>query len=197
MMRKLAFGGLALLGLSLAGCNQAPPVDEAKEAALQAVIDRAEIENIAMRYVSHLGGQHPESFGDFYTDDAVFDVNGAVYKGKEAIVGLYSGMRQNRAATEEAPAPDANGLSHMLLTNPVIEVKGDQAVGTYIWTGVHNPKDPTQPPVITEQGREYDLYVKVDGKWMIKKRTIIADGFVPKGMLNTWKRRLDYDITKD
>jgi hypothetical protein len=59
------------------------------------------------------------------------------------------------------------------------------------------PKDPTGVPTITEQGREYDLYVKqADGRWLIKKRTVIADGAVPKAMLDTWQRRLDYDITK-
>jgi hypothetical protein len=76
-------------------------------------------------------------------------------------------------------------------------VKGDTATASYIWTGVHSPKDPTETPVITEQGREYDMYVKVDGKWLIKKRAVIADGAVPKSMLNTWTRRLDYDIAKE
>jgi hypothetical protein len=84
----------------------------------------------------------------------------------------------------------------MLLSNPVIEIKGDTATASYIWTGVHSPKDPTVVPTISEQGREYDLLVKQDGKWRIQKRTVIADGAVPKGMLNTWKRRLDYDITQ-
>lgn len=209
-MSKVNFtgvAGMALLCLAATACSDdkarsdaaaASAAAAASTAALTALADRLAIENLAMRYVSHLGGQTPESFGDFYTDDGVFDVNGAVYTGKQAIVGLYSGMRRNRPAGEPAPAPDANGLSHMLLTNPVIEVNGNTATASYIWTGVHNPKDPTQVPTITEQGREYDLYVKqANGKWLIRKRTVIADGAVPKGMLNTWKRRLDYDITKD
>jgi uncharacterized protein (TIGR02246 family) len=194
MMRNSAYAALAALGLCLASCNQAPPVDEKEKAALQALVDRAEIENLAMRYVSHLGGKDPAAFGAYYTEDGVFDVNGAVYKGRKAIGDLYMGMRAARPA--DVPV-DADGLNHMVLTNPVIEVTGDTAKASFIWTGYHNPKDPTQPPVMTEQGREYDLYVKVDGKWLIKKRTVIADSFVPKGMLNTWKRRLDYDITKD
>lgn len=198
-MRKTIAVGSALLAVLAAACTdttvQTAPVDEAQKAAMVALADRLAIENLAMRYVSHLGGQDPEAFGDFFTDDAVFDVNGAVYSGKQAIVDLYSGMRRGRPADA---APDANGVSHMMLTNPVIEVNGDTATASYIWTGVHSPKDPTAIPTITEQGREYDLYVKqADGRWLIKKRTVIADGAVPKGMLNTWKRRLDYDITKD
>ncbi len=197
-MRNIALISAAALSLALAACNQAPAKDDETKAALTALTDRAEILNMANRYVSHLGGTNPASFGDFYTDDGVFDVNGAVYKGKDAIVKLYGGMRRPAAAGEPAPAPDANGLNHMVLTNPVIDIKGDTATASYIWTGFHNPKDPTEPPVMTEQGREYDLYVKQpDGRWLIKKRTVIADGFVPKGMLNTWKRRLDYDITKE
>ncbi len=196
-MRNIALMSATALSLALAGCNQAPAKDDETKAALTALTDRAEILNLANRYVSHLGGTSPESFGDFYTADGVFDVNGAVYKGKDAIVKLYGGMRRP-AAGEPAPAADANGLNHMVLTNPVIDIKGDTATASYIWTGFHNPKDPTEPPVMTEQGREYDLYVKQpDGRWLIRKRTVIADGFVPKGMLNTWKRRLDYDITKE
>ena len=45
-----------------------------------------------------------------------------------------------------------------------------------------------------EQGREYDQLVKRDGKWLIKKRVVIADSGLPKSMLDTWKRKLDYDI---
>jgi len=196
MMRISALVSATALSLVLAGCNQASAAkDDESKAALTALTDRAEILNMANRYVSHLGGKSPDSFGQYFTDDAVFDVNGAVYKGKDAIVKLYTGLRANRPADE---AVDANGVSHMVLTNPVIDVKGDTATASFIWTGYHNPKDPTQVTEITEQGREYDLYVKqADGKWLIKKRTVIADGYVPKGMLNTWKRRLDYDITKD
>jgi len=193
MMARMNLAGMAVLCLAASACGNVT-IQGGDNDAITALADRLAIENMAMRYVSHLGGQHPESFGDFYTEDAVFDVNGAVYTGKQAIVELYSGMGGGQAADA---APDANGLSHMVLTNPVIEVNGDTATGSYIWTGVHSPKDPTGVPTITEQGREYDLYVKqADGRWLIKKRTVIADGAVPKGMLDTWQRRLDYDITK-
>ncbi len=192
-MRIATLTGVLLLCLTAAACHQAT-VTSQKDDAVTALADHIAIENLAARYVSHLGGQAPEAFGDFYTDDAVFDVNGAVYSGKKAIVDLYSGMRNGRPADA---APDANGVSHMVLTNPVIEIKGDTATASFIWTGIHSPKDPTEVPTITEQGREYALYARQpDGRWLIKKRTVIADGAVPKGMLNTWKRRLDNDITK-
>jgi ketosteroid isomerase-like protein len=188
--------GMTVLCLAATACTRATVGDDpVQDDAVVALADRLAIENLAMRYVSHLGGQQPEAFGDFYTEDAVFDVNGAVYRGRQAIVDLYAGMRGSDAP---GTAPDANGISHMLLSNPVIEVSGDTATGSYIWTGVHNPKDPTQPPTVTEQGREYDLYVKqADGLWLISKRTVIADGAVPKSMLDTWERRLDYDITSE
>jgi ketosteroid isomerase-like protein len=186
--------GLAALCLTVAGCNQAP-VENKDSAAVTALADRVAIELLAYRYVAHLGGQSADEFGAYYTEDAVFDVNGAAYRGKAAIVGLYAGMRARRPAGQ---APDANGMVHTLLTNPIIEVNGDSATGSYIWTSVRNPKDPTGVPELTEQGREYDLYAKqADGRWLIKKRTVIADGAVPKSMLDTWQRRLDYDVTKD
>jgi hypothetical protein len=54
--------------------------------------------------------------------------------------------------------------------------------------------EPLERPTIAEQGREYDLFVRVDGEWKIKKRVVIADSAVPEGMLDTWERALDYDI---
>jgi hypothetical protein len=190
-MRKTMLLGVSALFLSVAGCNQTPVANE-DSAALTALADRAAIETLAYRYVSHLG-KDAGSFGDFYTADAVFDVNGAVYSGRDKIVALYTRLHRD---PEPGATPENSGMVHTLLTNPVIEVKGDTATGSYIWTSVRSDKDPTQVPKVTEQGREYDLYVKVDGRWLIKKRTVIADGAVPKSMLNTWQRRLDYDVAK-
>jgi uncharacterized protein (TIGR02246 family) len=186
--------GLAALCLSAAACQQQNAVTAEDLAATRAVADHLAIERLAYRYVAHLG-QDATSFGDFYTDDAVFTVNGAVFDGKEAIVGLYTRMHRE---PEPGATPENSGMVHTVLTNPIIEVTGDTATGRYIWTSIRNPKDPTGLPELTEQGREYDLYAKqADGKWLIKKRTVIADGAVPASMLNTWKRRLDYDVTKD
>ena len=137
-------------------------------------------------YYAHLGGTDAKAYGAYYTEDGVFEVNGETYVGREAIEKLYAGL--GGGVAEDAP------VLHMMLTNAVIDVKGDSATASFIWTGVING-DPVKPPFIREQGREYDYLIKRDGRWLIKKRVVIADSGLPKSMLDTWKRKLDYDIT--
>ena len=50
--------------------------------------DRIAIEDMVTRYYGNFGKQDAaEDFGAFYTEDAVFDVNGIVSTGREAIEG--------------------------------------------------------------------------------------------------------------
>lgn len=197
-MKGLALTSMAALCLALGGCNRLTAgKDGGSEAsresdAVTALADRLAIQDLTTRYYSHLGTGAQGNFGDFFTDDGVFEVNGAVYKGKAAIVGLYEGMRARRQPVPEGP----RGVSHTLLTNALIDVKGDTATASYLWTAVANG-NPVDKPNVTESGREYDLLVKKDGKWFIRKRVIIADGGAPASMMKTWQVKRDLDITKD
>ena len=81
----------------------------------------------------------------------------------------------------------------MMISNPVIEVVGDRATAKFLWTGVMNANLEGRPEV-WEQGREYDLLVKQDGEWRIKKRVVIADSGLPERYAATYEPRMDYDI---
>ena len=125
------------------------------------------------RYYGNFGKQDAaDDFGAFYTEDAVFDVNGIVSTGREAIEAFYTDTGDD----EEAPA--AQGTFHMMISNPVIDVNGDSATATFFWTGVMNTAIEDRPQ-LWEQGREYDLLVRQDGEWRIKKRVVIADSGLP------------------
>ena len=50
-------------------------------------------------------------------------------------------------------------------------------------------------PALFEQGREYDLLVKQDGQWRIKKRVVIADSGLPERFKAKYEPRMDYDIS--
>ena len=150
--------------------------------------DRIAIEDMVTRYYGNFGrSDAAEDFGAFYTEDAVFDVNGIVSTGREAIEAFYA------ESAEEADAPAAQGTFHMMISNPVIDVDGDTATASFFWTGVLNTAI-QDPPRLLEQGREYDLLVKQDGEWRIKKRVVIADSGMPERYMATYAPRLDYDI---
>jgi hypothetical protein len=78
----------------------------------------------------------------------------------------------------------------------VIDVTGDTATAQFMWTGVMNTTLEGRPQ-LWEQGREYDLLARQDGKWRIKKRTVIADSGLPERYKATYQPRRDYDVTKE
>ena len=153
-----------------------------------ALADRVAIEDMVTRYYANFGKQDAaEDFGAFYTEDAVFDVNGIVSTGRKAIEGFYA------ASAEEADAPARLGTFHMMISNPVIDVNGDTATAEFMWTGVMNTAIQERPQLF-EQGREYDLLVRQDGAWRIKKRVVIADSGLPERYMATYQPRTDYRI---
>jgi ketosteroid isomerase-like protein len=150
--------------------------------------DRIAIEDMVTRYYGNFGKQDAaEDFGAFYTEDAVFDVNGIVSTGREAIEAFYV------ESGNEEDAPAAQGTFHMMISNPVIDVDGDTATAQFMWTGVMNTGIQERPQLF-EQGREYDLLVKQDGEWRIQKRVVIADSGLPERYMATYTPRLDYDL---
>ena len=195
-MNKTGIAALAAAGGLVAGALAGPHVpglaaDGSGSVVGDGLADRIAIEDMVTRYYGNFGKQDAaDDFGAFYTEDAVFDVNGIVSQGREAIEAFYTDTGDD----EEAPA--AQGTFHMMISNPVIEVNGDEATATFFWTGVMNTGIQERPQ-LWEQGREYDRLVKQDGEWRIKKRVVIADSGLPDRYMATYTPRLDYDISAE
>jgi uncharacterized protein (TIGR02246 family) len=192
-MRRFAIIGLAAASLALGGCDQ---MNVAAGDGAGELADRIAIEDLLTEYYSHFGGSNDEDFAQYYTEDAVFDVNGRVATGREAIVGIYEGLADpgtEEGAAAAAPPPPSDDVFHMLLSNVQVDVEGDTATVKLYWTGILNT-DPFGPPTLQEHGREYDLLVKQDGKWLIKHRVVIADSAMPESFRETYQPRLDFDI---
>ena len=194
-MVKNWVAAVAALGGIVVGAFASPFVPglnaQARGAAeSHALADRIAIEDLVTRYYSHLGTDEAGAFGEYYTEDAVFDVNGVVSTGREEIETLYANMG------EEGDSVANRGVFHMGLSNPVIDVSGDRATATFLWTGILNP-DPAAPPQVAEHGREYDRLVKRDGKWLIEKRVVIADSALPERFAATYQPRPNYDIAAE
>lgn len=178
----------ALAALAAAGCT-AQAADRGIDAAQQAALDRVAIVDLLGRYYGNFSNAGAD-FTGYYTDDATFDVNGHVAHGKKGIEGIYAGLK----TTGESPA--TRGTFHMLMTNPVVDVHGDAATASLLWTGILNTRIDA-PPQFVEQGREYDRLVKKNGQWLIAKRVVIADSGLPASFKDTYTPRKGYDITKD
>lgn len=185
MTALVGVGGIAV------GALVGPHVLAAPAASADtALADRIAVEDLVTRYYQNFGGDAAGQFGGYYTEGAVFDVNGIVSTGREEIEKLYASV------DDAGDAPAAQGTFHMLISNPVIDVNGQTATAQFLWTGVLNT-DIKAAPELLEQGREYDRLVKQDGKWLIEKRVVIADSGLPERYAATYQSRKDYDINAE
>jgi ketosteroid isomerase-like protein len=150
------------------------------------LLDRIEIEELFTRYYGGLGGGSSDVFGQFFVEGAELDVNGLVAHGRAEIAELYRKVAEDK--------PNLTGTFRMILSNLFIKVDGDTATAQMLWTQTLNDTI-KGPPRLIEQGREYDMLVKQDGRWLITKRVVIADSGLPDLMDETYTPRADYRLS--
>jgi len=156
----------------------------AQQVTMATLLDRIQIEDLLTRYYYDLSLGNAHELSEYFTEDALLDVDGTIARGHAEIAKLY----QRPAPDPNAPPAEPRGRSHMLLTNPIIEIKGDTATAHMIWTGVMN-YGIGKLPSIFEQGREDTELVKQNGKWLIKRRYVTADGRLPNRFDANYKPR--------
>jgi hypothetical protein len=158
----------------------------AQQVTMETLLDRINIEDFLTRYYYDLSNGKAHELSNYFTEDALLDVDGTIARGHAEIDALYG--RRPGQETETGPRPIRYPRGAMLLTNPVIEVNGNTARAHVIWTGVMNP-GVGEAPTLYEQGREDTELVKVDGKWLISKRYISSDSGLPDRFDATWQPR--------
>jgi hypothetical protein len=156
----------------------------AQQVTMETLLDRIQIEDLLTRYYYDLSRGNAHELSEYFTADALLDVDGTVAKGRAEIEQLY----QRPEPDPNAPAPEPARRGHMLLTNPIIEINGNTATAHVIWTGIMNEGIGKQPHVY-EQGREDTELVKQDGNWRIKRRYITSDGRMPNRFDANYKPR--------
>ena len=167
-----------IAGLAIASLFAAAPASA--QVTMDTLLDRIQIEDLLTRYYYDLS-QGSHALAEYFTEDALLDVDGTIAVGHEQIAELYGVGRRDESA---APRPQ----NHMLLTNPVIRLDGDKATAHVIWTGVLN-SGVGEPPQLYEQGREDTELVRIDGKWLISRRYISSDSGLPDRFDETYEPR--------
>ena len=173
--RNHPWAGEVLAASAVVLAAASPALAQQRSITLSTLIDRAQIEDMLVKYYDALsaGSTH---FDSYYTDDASVDVNGIVRHGKGAIDDLYKTI------------PKSKGTVHVLLTNPKIVVDGNSATADVIWTEVYSETHGALPQIV-EQGREHDDLVKQGGRWYLKKRMVTNDGGLPASLEKYYKAR--------
>jgi len=155
------------------------------EAMMREALDRAQIEEVFVRYYGGMGSGDPGGFGGFFTDDLYLDVNGLIATNKEEVAELYKNVAADK--------PRLTGQFRMILSNMFIEIDGDSAKAQMLWTQTLN-ESIKGPPRLIEQGLEFDELERVNGRWKIKRRVVIADSGMPDIMDETYTPRPGFKL---
>lgn len=162
------------------------PLASAQEptATVSDLLSRAQIEDVLTDYYTVFGGGAPgHTFGSFYTDEGVLDVNGIVRRGRKPIDDLYKTI------------PPDHGKINVTFANLWITVHGDSATYHLVWTEFIS-ETPTTLPRILEQGSDHGRLIKRDAKWLISCRVVTNDGGLPADLLKGYNQRGSSDVCR-
>ena len=143
---------------------------------LQALSDRAAIEDLVGRYEWALDAGDAQAYGALFAEDGVLSSGFAPdQNGRAAIVKLIEDLNKRFAAPSTPGGKRPMRIQH-ILSNLVIDLHGDRADARSYWTEVWNPKGPGLE--VRAAGHYEDQLVKRGGKWMFSHRRI-ADDIMP------------------
>lgn len=154
---------LALAATSSAG---------AQDAAVQKLLDRAEIAELATRYVKGLDTLDADLYAGVFAEDAVFELpGGVVYRGRAAIRKVVTDLQESRARNAAAGTPSPS-LYHVM-ANTSIELV--DATHARHWSYAQTVRAAEGGAfVVGFMGRYEDDVVKRDGRWYIQSRKLVS-----------------------
>jgi uncharacterized protein (TIGR02246 family) len=138
---------------------------------LQKLADKMEIEALVARYVIGLDTLDADAYASVFAEDAVFDVSGTVYRGRDAIRKIVTDLQESRARNEAAGTPSP-ALYHVM-SNTFIEILDETNARHQSYAQTLRAGDDGRF-VIGFMGRYEDELVKRDGRWVIQSRKLVS-----------------------
>ena len=160
----------SLLGLSMQASARNPTPQE-----------RADIENLAYRYLFALDWRDVQTYANTFATDGVLNYGGGQAVGREAIATMVQGLR-DREMADLGPDETGQGNAHNqhFVTSMVIDVSedGSRAVAQAYWLAVSGAE-----PRVNSYGHYVDELVKVDGEWLYASRRTFNEQAEGRGTL--------------
>ena len=138
--------------------------------------DRAEIEDLQARYLFALDNFDMDTYVSTFTEDGVLDIIAYQAKGRAEIRKKLEEARPVFDQTaSKAPQGPYRATGRHNITNIVLKINGDKAVGRAYWFHYGN-NNPERRAAVDGYGHYEDEMVKVNGKWLFSKRVIYNEG---------------------
>jgi uncharacterized protein (TIGR02246 family) len=172
MKHIAAYAIAGMLALAAPGAAIASDADVLRE-----VQDRAQIEQLMWNYVSAIDHWNPDAYAQVFTPDGAFIAGPTPTRGREALRNMVVGLKKSQ--DDRRAKGQVIGAMHHVMSNQQIEfVDRDHARVHYYWMTVFAgpPVAPPalSPPNVAAVGRGLDDVVRVDGKWLIQTRNVVA-----------------------
>ena len=137
--------------------------------------DRALIEDLQARYLFALDFFDMDTYVSTFTEDGILDIVAYQAKGRAEIRKKLEEARPVfNPSSEKAPGLYPPTGRHNI-TNIVLKIDGDKAVGRAYWFHYGN-NNPQRAVALDGYGHYEDEMVKVNGKWLFAKRKIYNEG---------------------
>jgi hypothetical protein len=144
----------------------------ADDAAVQKMLDRAEIETLVTSYVKGLDTLDADLYAGVFAEDAVFELpGGVVHRGRAAIRKIVTDLEESRARNDAAGKPTPN-LYHAMF-NHSIELVDATHARHHCYAQTVRAAEGGQF-VVGFMGRYDDELVKRDGRWYIQSRKLVS-----------------------
>ncbi len=156
--------------LSLLAVFSCTPAEEAPKSSY--ADDRAQIEDLQARYMFALDFGDIDTYVSTFTEDGILDIIGWQAKGREEIRERLAPAGPNAETQSENQDEELYpSTGRHNITNIVLKIDGDTAVGRAYWFhyGNNNPERNAQ---LDSYGYYEDEMAKVDGQWLFTKRVI-------------------------
>jgi uncharacterized protein (TIGR02246 family) len=150
----------------IGGPTHAQPGDVERQ-----LMDRAEIEELVVRYVHALDTLDADAYASVFTEDAVYETPMGVYEGRAAIRKIVTDLQANRARAE-AEGREALALYHVMSNSSIELIDADEARHTSYAQTVRAADNGQF--VVGFMGRYEDVIVKRDGRWQILSRKLVS-----------------------
>jgi len=136
------------------------------EKRLKALEDIEKIKKLHQTYINLMDNLQYEKVLDLFTEDAIVEIrNSGLKRGKKEIAEIYKALAKSRGDTR---------YDGHLAVQPDIDVKGDQATGTWLIYILFS-----RPGIQWVQGKNECEYRRDNGVWKISRlkftRTLASD----------------------
>jgi 3-phenylpropionate/cinnamic acid dioxygenase small subunit len=138
---------------------------------VQQLLDRAEIAELVVRYVTALDTRDAEAYANVFTEDGEYDVTGTVYRGRDAIRKIVTDMQEARARSEAEGTQPAT-LYHVMSNSSIELISATEARHSSYAQTVRAAEGGQF--VVGFMGRYDDVIVKRDGRWQILSRKLVS-----------------------